>query len=73
MSRFPAVTGKHLTKLLSAKGFSVVRQKGSHCFLRHFDERATVVPVHSGEVIGEGLLPRILKDAKLTKAELFEK
>jgi predicted RNA binding protein YcfA (HicA-like mRNA interferase family) len=32
----------------------------------------TTVPVHSGEIIGPGLLSKILRDAKLSRAE-FEK
>ncbi len=38
--------------------------------MRHKDGRATVVPVHAGEIIGPGLLNRILKDTELTKEEL---
>ena len=37
-------------------GFDVARVKGSHHFLRHADGRGTVVPVHSGETLGPGLL-----------------
>ena len=73
MSRFPAITGKQLIKLLSAHGFKTIRQRGSHCFIRHTDGRATVVPVHGGETIGEGLLCRVLRDTELTKEELFRK
>ena len=66
MSDFPAVTGKHLIKALEKIGFKVVRSKGSHNFLQHTDGRCTVVPVHSGETIGRGLLARIMRDCELT-------
>ena len=60
MSRLPAVSGKQLIAALERLGFEVVRQKGSHCFLRHPDGRVTVVPVHRGESIGRGLMaPRV--------------
>ena len=36
------------------------------------DGRATVVPVHTGEAIGPGLLAKILKDVKMTKNELIK-
>jgi predicted RNA binding protein YcfA (HicA-like mRNA interferase family) len=70
MSSFPAVRGKELLQALSRFGFAEVRIKGSHHFIRHADGRATVVPVHSGETIGVGLLSQILRDCKLSRAEL---
>jgi predicted RNA binding protein YcfA (HicA-like mRNA interferase family) len=48
----------------------VVRVRGSHYFLRHGDGRTTVVPVHSNEDLGPGLLGKILRDAKLTRDDL---
>ena len=53
-------------------GFVVLRIRGSHHFLRYPDGRRTVVPVHAGEVIGPGLLSKILKDVEM-EAEEFEK
>jgi predicted RNA binding protein YcfA (HicA-like mRNA interferase family) len=54
---------------LQRAGFSVLRIKGSHHFLQHPDGRRTVVPVHSGETIGPGLLKKILNDAEMTVEE----
>jgi predicted RNA binding protein YcfA (HicA-like mRNA interferase family) len=34
--------------------------------LKHLEGRATVVPVHSGETIGPGLLPAILRDVEMS-------
>lgn len=48
------------------------RIKGSHHFLRHPDGRTTVVPVHSGETLGPGLLSKILRDSEQTRDELEE-
>ena len=70
MSQYPSLTGKQLISLLKKKGFLLMRQKGSHVFLQHPDGRATVVPIHSGETIGPGLLSKILKDVEMTKQEL---
>jgi len=72
MSDFPALTGQSLVKALGTFGFIDVRQKGSHHFLRHPDGRCTVVPLHSGETIGKGLLAQILRDCELTSDELRE-
>ena len=54
MSRSPRVTGPDLIAALGKAGFSILRVKGSHHFLRHEDGRSTVVPAHSGETIGQG-------------------
>lgn len=70
MSRNPRVTGADLIAALERAGFRVLRTKGSHHFLRHEDGRSTVVPVHSGETIGPGLLHRILRDCQLTADQL---
>ena len=70
MTSFPAVTGKDLVSALRRAGFSVVRSKGSHNFIRHPDGRSAVVPVHSGETLGPGLLRSILRDVKLTREQL---
>ena len=70
MSRNPRVTGDALIGALERVGFRVLRVKGSHHFLRHEDGRSTVVPVHSGETIGPGLLHRILRDCQLTADQL---
>jgi predicted RNA binding protein YcfA (HicA-like mRNA interferase family) len=58
--------------LLKKVGFIVERQRGSHVFLKHDDGRATVVPMHTGETIGPGLLSKILRDVEMTKDELFK-
>jgi predicted RNA binding protein YcfA (HicA-like mRNA interferase family) len=64
------LSGKELIRILGEFGFKVVRVKGSHHFLKSDDGRATVVPVHRGEILGPGLLSKILKDAELTDHDL---
>ncbi len=66
MSKLPALTGKKLVSALEQAGFSVLRVRGSHHFMAHPDGRKTVVPVHSGEVLGPGLLSKILRDIEWT-------
>ena len=70
MPRLPRLRGKELIKALTGAGFEVIRTRGSHHFMRHSDGRCTVVPVHSGETIGPGLLSKILQDVELEVAEL---
>ncbi len=70
MNKLPALTGRQLIDALSAAGFQLIRTKGSHHFLRHPDGRTTVIPVHSGETIGPGLLSKILRDCQLSRGDL---
>ena len=70
MTTLPSYTGAQLIKSLRRHGFEVIRIKGSHRFLRHSDGRCTVVPVHSGEAIGRGLLAQICRDCELTRDDL---
>jgi predicted RNA binding protein YcfA (HicA-like mRNA interferase family) len=72
MTVLPSVSGKELLAALRKTGFDVVRVKGSHHFLRHTDGRTTVVPVHSGETIGPGLLSKILRDCDLSRDALHK-
>jgi predicted RNA binding protein YcfA (HicA-like mRNA interferase family) len=70
VSTSPAITGKHLIKALKKIGFDVVRRKGSHNFLQHSDGRCTVVPLHTGETIGRGLLAQIMRDCEIASEDL---
>jgi predicted RNA binding protein YcfA (HicA-like mRNA interferase family) len=72
VTSFPAVKGKDLIAALRGQGFTVIRIKGSHHFIRHTDGRATVVPVHAGETLGPGLLASILRDIKMTREQLHK-
>jgi predicted RNA binding protein YcfA (HicA-like mRNA interferase family) len=70
MSRSPRVTGPELLGALAKCGFAVIRRRGSHHFLRHGDGRSTVVPMHSGETLGPGLLHKLLRDCQLSAESL---
>ena len=72
MSRSPRVTGAELIGALGRAGFGVTRIRGSHHFLRHEDGRRTVVPVHSGETIGPGLLNKILRDCQVSVEDVLK-
>ena len=69
MTRLPRCEGRDVIDALGRAGFVVDRVKGSHHILRHPDGRGTTVPVHAGDVIGPGLLKRILRDCELSPDE----
>ena len=60
-----------MVRALQGLGFEVIRRKGSHRFLRHPDGRCTVVPIHAGEMLGIGLVSKILKDADVSAEDLM--
>ena len=72
MSNIPSLTGTDIIGILKKTGFRAERQRGSHVFLRHRDNRTTVIPVHSGETIGPGLFAKIMRDVEMTKEEFLE-
>ena len=72
MTRLPSLTGEQVIKALSKAGFQVLRQRGSHIYLKHPDSRATVVPVHKGESVGRGLVRKIMHDAELSREEFLK-
>ncbi|MDP3992543.1 MAG: type II toxin-antitoxin system HicA family toxin [Nanoarchaeota archaeon] len=72
MAKLPRISGRELCKILEKIGFKKIYGKGSHVRFKHPDGRRTVVPIHSNEDIGPGLLAAILKQIRLTREE-FEK
>jgi len=73
MARLPQITAKELIKILQKAGFKVMRQEGSHVFLKNDSGRTTVVPNHPGEKLDRGLLNKILKKDVQISREEFEK
>lgn len=72
MTQLPSLSGKELLAVLKRAGFEIIRVKGSNHFIRHRDNRSTVVPVHSGEDIGPGLMAKILRDCELSRDQIQE-
>ena len=68
--KLPRLSGRKVIKILSKQGFEIVRQKGSHVFLRHSDGRITVVPNHNE--IDKGTLLEIIRQAGLTRKEFID-
>ena len=70
--KLPALTGNELIKVLEKIGFVVSRIRGSHHVLKHPEGKTTVVPVHSGETIGPGLLRKIIRDSGLERNQFMD-
>ena len=63
------ISGKNMCKILEKMEFKKIHQVGSHIRYVHSDGRKTVVPVHSNEMLGRGLINEILKQVKLSREE----
>ena len=61
--RLPVLTADETIKLLSACGFTVVSQKGSHIKMRSAEGIVIIIPNHAGHTIKPGLLKAILRQA----------
>jgi len=71
MVEIPIVKADKMIQFLKNRGFTPVRQKGSHIFFRHPDGRTATVPVHKGEDLGKGITNKILKDAEIKREDFL--
>lgn len=68
----PQISGIKLIKILSKKGFMIIRQKGSHIRLQKITPIKIIkltIPNH--KILKKGTLNQIIKDAELTREEIF--
>jgi len=72
LSKLRPVEAEKVVKALSKLGFEITRQKGSHLVMKHPDGRVTVIPIHSGEELGRGILRQIAHDAKIGKDDFVK-
>lgn len=66
------VPAKKAIKALESLGFVQVRQKGSHLFMQHPDGRTTVIPIHSGQDLGKGMVKKLMEDVRISRKEWLE-
>ncbi len=73
MGKLPQLTAVEFIKILSKIGFKIIRQEGSHIFLRNNNGRTTVIPNHPGRKLDRGLLNKILKkDIQISREEFMK-
>ncbi|MBU0590949.1 type II toxin-antitoxin system HicA family toxin [Candidatus Micrarchaeota archaeon] len=70
--KLPIVDAKTLIKVLTLKGYTKIRQSGSHVQFKNKTDILITVPVHPGQDIGRGLLRKIIRDMELTREEFIE-
>lgn len=70
--RAPRVTAKEVMRFLESRGFYLSRTVGSHHVYKDQSNQRTVVPLHSGKILGPKLLASILRDGNLSVADFKE-
>lgn len=68
--KLPRITADKLIPILEKKGFTLVRQSGSHKIYRNAENVRLTVPYHSGEILHPKILKQIINDANLSFDEL---
>jgi predicted RNA binding protein YcfA (HicA-like mRNA interferase family) len=72
MGKLPILSAREMCRVLESLGFEPVRRKGSHIFYQHPDGRTTVIPMHTGEDLGRGLIRSILQDIEISREEFLK-
>jgi predicted RNA binding protein YcfA (HicA-like mRNA interferase family) len=66
MTRLRIVDARVMEKVLFHLGFERVRQRGSHVFYRHPDNRTTSLPHHGSRTLARPLIREILREIEIT-------
>ena len=73
MSKLPVISGEKAVKCFEKLGYVVVRQKGSHIRMKHkSDESRKPLTIPKHEILGKGLLRKLLRDAEISVWDLCE-
>jgi predicted RNA binding protein YcfA (HicA-like mRNA interferase family) len=72
MAKLPNISGSEAVKKFSKIGYQVIRQKGSHLRLRHFDssKQPITIPLHPS--LKPGLLRHLIHSTGLTVQEFID-
>ncbi len=71
--KLPIISSDRLLKILSKRGFSITRQKGSHISLhKEVNEKILLVVVPKKSAIKRGTLISILRQAKISREEFLK-
>ena len=68
--RLPRLNAKEITAVIEKKGFTLVRQSGSHKIYRDKQGKRVTIPFHGSKVLHPKTLKSILVDAEINTEEL---
>ncbi len=73
MTELQPVKPEKLLRVLKKLGYELVHVRGSHHIFKNAEGKRITIPIHSGKLIGKGLLLEIIKeDLQLTKEEFYK-
>ncbi len=70
--KLPLVSGQKMIKILSMKGFQIVRQRSSHVQMKDAKGVLVTVPIHSGKDVSISITLKILRDTEISREEFIE-
>ncbi len=70
MSKLPVCSGHEAIRAFQKLGYEIDHQTGSHCILRHSQNRRLTVPTH--KELAKGTLRALIREAGLTKEQFTE-
>jgi predicted RNA binding protein YcfA (HicA-like mRNA interferase family) len=68
--KLPRIPAERIIALLKRKGFSCVRQSGSHKIFKNGAGVRVTVPDHAGKILHPKIVKQICKDAGIDPGEL---
>ena len=68
--KLPRVPADRIIAALEKRGFSCVRQSGSHKIFRNDDGIRVTVPCHTGKILHPKIVKQICTDAGISPGEL---
>lgn len=70
MPKLPRLSAKEIIRILEKRGFSLVRQSGSHKIFRDTTGIRVTIPFHRSKILHPKIVKQIIKDLKLTEEML---
>ena len=65
--KVPRISPQKLIKAIEKKGFSLVRQSGSHRIYRNNEGARVTIPFHAGKTLHPKIVKAAMKEAALTE------
>ena len=70
--KLPLVSGQKMIKILSMKGFVIIRQRSSHVQMKDSKGILVTIPVHARKDVSIGVVLKILRDTEISRDEFIE-
>jgi predicted RNA binding protein YcfA (HicA-like mRNA interferase family) len=65
MVLLPRMTAREIISIVEKRGFSLVRQSGSHKIYKNKQGKRLTIPFHAGKILHPKVLKNIFRDAEI--------